>query len=235
MATNWILSRRRYSLAGRGRRHRRLLRRRAAAEGAGERDQSARVAVLGAGTMGAQIAAHLANAGVPVLLLDVTADAARDGLERARALKPDPFFTARRARRSFAPAASTTDLDASRGARTGSSRPSSNGSTSSRRCSSASTRSARPRRDRQLQHVGHSDRRDRRGPIATASGRTALGTHFFNPPRYLRLLEVIPTADDRSRGRRRSAPRLPITASARASSSRRTRRTSSPITSACTA
>src|SRR5258705_5640730 len=50
------------------------------------------VAVLGAGTMGAQIAAHFANAGVPALLLDVTADAARDGLKRARSLKPDPFF-----------------------------------------------------------------------------------------------------------------------------------------------
>src|SRR5215211_1697344 len=52
-----------------------------------------KAAVLGAGTMGAQIAAHLANAGVPTLLLDVTLDAARQGLERARALKPDPFFT----------------------------------------------------------------------------------------------------------------------------------------------
>src|SRR3989449_6453972 len=51
------------------------------------------IAVLGAGTMGAQIAAHFANAGVPALLLDVTADAARDGLKRARTLKPDPFFT----------------------------------------------------------------------------------------------------------------------------------------------
>jgi 3-hydroxyacyl-CoA dehydrogenase len=50
-------------------------------------------AVLGAGVMGAQIAAHLANAGLPVLLLDVTRDAAADGLKRARALKPDPFFT----------------------------------------------------------------------------------------------------------------------------------------------
>ena len=30
-----------------------------------------KAAVLGAGTMGAQIAAHLANAGVPVLLLDI--------------------------------------------------------------------------------------------------------------------------------------------------------------------
>src|SRR5690242_3440770 len=52
------------------------------------------VAVLGAGTMGAQIAAHFANAGVPVVLLDVTATAAKEGLERARRLKPDPFFTA---------------------------------------------------------------------------------------------------------------------------------------------
>src|SRR4029077_19706016 len=51
------------------------------------------VGVLGAGTMGAQIAAHFANAGVPALLLDVTADAAKDGLKRVRALKPDPFFT----------------------------------------------------------------------------------------------------------------------------------------------
>ncbi len=32
-----------------------------------------RAVVLGAGTMGAQIAAHLANAGVPTLLLDIVA------------------------------------------------------------------------------------------------------------------------------------------------------------------
>ena len=32
-----------------------------------------KAAVLGAGTMGAQIAAHLANAGVPTLLLDIRA------------------------------------------------------------------------------------------------------------------------------------------------------------------
>src|SRR5215467_7077488 len=51
------------------------------------------VAVLGAGTMGAQIAAHFANAGTHVLLLDVTAELARDGLKRARGLKPDPFFS----------------------------------------------------------------------------------------------------------------------------------------------
>jgi len=50
------------------------------------------VAVLGAGTMGAQIAAHFANAGVPALLLDLDAKTAREGLDRARKLKPDPLF-----------------------------------------------------------------------------------------------------------------------------------------------
>ncbi|MET0214056.1 MAG: 3-hydroxyacyl-CoA dehydrogenase NAD-binding domain-containing protein, partial [Vicinamibacterales bacterium] len=49
--------------------------------------------MLGAGTMGAQIAAHLGNAGYSVSLLDVSTHAAREGLERARKLKPDPFFT----------------------------------------------------------------------------------------------------------------------------------------------
>src|SRR5262249_13532023 len=50
-------------------------------------------AVLGAGTMGAQIAAHFANDGLRVLLLDLTAEVAREGLKRARARKPDPCFT----------------------------------------------------------------------------------------------------------------------------------------------
>src|SRR5690348_11437490 len=68
-------------------------------------------AVLGAGTMGAQIAAHLANAGIPTLLLDIvppdrapTASGAqgagadrngiaRAGLEAAKKAKPAAFFT----------------------------------------------------------------------------------------------------------------------------------------------
>src|SRR5262245_4859620 len=48
--------------------------------------------------MGAQIAAHVANAGIPVTLLDLTADIAGHGLKRAAALKPDPFFTPSAAR-----------------------------------------------------------------------------------------------------------------------------------------
>jgi 3-hydroxyacyl-CoA dehydrogenase (EC 1.1.1.35) len=39
-----------------------------------EHSTTGRAAVLGAGTMGAQIAAHLANIGWQVLLLDLTLD-----------------------------------------------------------------------------------------------------------------------------------------------------------------
>ena len=59
--------------------------------GANQHDVGA--AVIGAGTMGAQIAAHLANAGVRTLLLDLTVEIASEGLKRALALRPDPFFT----------------------------------------------------------------------------------------------------------------------------------------------
>src|SRR5499433_2364314 len=60
-----------------------------------------RVAVLGAGTMGARIAAHFANAGVPSFLFDIVppdADGparnqiAAAGLEAARKSKPAAFF-----------------------------------------------------------------------------------------------------------------------------------------------
>lgn len=66
--------------------------------------QVKKAAVLGAGTMGAQIAAHLANAGIPTLLFDIVAQdeadrnkIARAGLEAARKSKPAAFFTADRA------------------------------------------------------------------------------------------------------------------------------------------
>jgi 3-hydroxyacyl-CoA dehydrogenase len=78
-----------------------------------------KAAVLGAGTMGAQIAAHLANAGIPTLLLDLVPREnqpparqssgsassgnkdlnaiARAGLEAAKKSKPAAFFTPDRA------------------------------------------------------------------------------------------------------------------------------------------
>ena len=71
-----------------------------------------RVAVLGAGVMGSGIAAHVANAGLPVLLLDIVppklsdeqkkSKAARDGfaagaLKQMLKTKPAPFFHAKNA------------------------------------------------------------------------------------------------------------------------------------------
>src|SRR5437879_1433531 len=57
-----------------------------------------RTAVLGAGTMGAQIAAHLTNAGYPVLLLDVTRDIAERGRRGLEKLSPAPLYSPERAR-----------------------------------------------------------------------------------------------------------------------------------------
>ena len=150
------------------------------------------VAVLGAGTMGAQIAAHFANAGVPALLLDLTVEIATEGLKRARALKPDPFFAndthrlvsvggfdsdlARIKETDWIIEAVVERLDVKRSLleRVDAARRS--GSIVSSNTSGISIR-------------------------ALAEGRNGdfrkhwLGTHFFNPPRYLRLLEVIPTPE----------------------------------------
>lgn len=77
-----------------------------------------KVAVLGAGTMGARIAAHLANAGIPVFLLDIVPELTPDekrkrltvespavrnrivlsGLEAAKKSRPAAFFTPETAR-----------------------------------------------------------------------------------------------------------------------------------------
>jgi 3-hydroxyacyl-CoA dehydrogenase len=149
-------------------------------------------AVLGAGTMGAQIAAHLANAGVPTLLLDLTADVAQQGLKRAATLKPDPFFTRQAAalisvggfdqdlpklaRVDWILEAVVERLDVKRSLLEKIDAVRTPGTIVSSNTSGI--------------------------PIATlAEGRSEdfrrhwLGTHFFNPPRYLRLLEIIPTAD----------------------------------------
>ena len=150
------------------------------------------VAVLGAGTMGAQIAAHFANASVPVLLLDVTAAAARDGLARARALKPDPFFTP----------------DRMALVRTGSFDDDLPGIASCDWILEAIVEQldvkqalfARVEQHRAPHAIVSSNTSGI--PIAElAKGRSPafkahlLGTHFFNPPRYLRLVEVIATPD----------------------------------------
>jgi 3-hydroxyacyl-CoA dehydrogenase len=154
------------------------------------------IAVLGAGTMGAQIAAHFANAGLPVLLLDVTADAARDGLTRARGMKPDPFFTA-----DGASLITTGSFDADLA-----------------KLNNVDwiVEAIIEQLDAKQALLARIDELRRPGTVVTsntsgipirsiAAGRSDdlrrhwLGTHFFNPPRYLPLVEVIPTSEtDRS-------------------------------------
>ncbi len=148
--------------------------------------------VLGAGVMGAQIAAHLGNAGVPTLLLDLTAEAAAEGLKRARGLKPDPFFT---------PQAAAL-------VRTGSF----DDGLASVRASDWIVEAVLERLD--VKQALFERLEPHRAPSAIVSSNTSgipigalaagrsegfrrhfLGTHFFNPPRYLPLLEVIPTGD----------------------------------------
>lgn len=51
-----------------------------------------KVAVLGAGTMGSQIAGHLANAGIPSMLFDIKQELAESGLKKLTDLKPAPLF-----------------------------------------------------------------------------------------------------------------------------------------------
>ena len=57
------------------------------------------VCVIGAGTMGSGIAAHLANLGFRVHLLDLTEESVRAGLDRAARAKPPHFFLPETAKR----------------------------------------------------------------------------------------------------------------------------------------
>ena len=51
-----------------------------------------KVAVLGTGVMGSQIAAHLSNANIPVYAFDINQEVAEKGLELCKNLKPSPFY-----------------------------------------------------------------------------------------------------------------------------------------------
>ena len=160
---------------------------------AGARLSLRSVAVLGAGTMGAQIAAHFANAEVPVRLLDLTRDVAAAGLDRAGKLKPEPFFTPESAR-----LVSTGGFDADLG--------------SALEAADWIIEAVVERLDVKQALLARVDEARRPGSIVStntsgipvgvlAEGRSDdfrrhwLGTHFFNPPRYLHLLELVPTPE----------------------------------------
>ena len=167
--------------------------------------QIRRVAVLGAGTMGSRIAAHIANAGVPVVLLDMmppeaTADAgpaarnklALAALEGLKKSKPAAFFVADAAR-LITPG--NFDDDMARIAE----------------CDWI-VEAVAENLDIKRALLAKVEQHRKPGTIVTTntSGlpvasivegmpeelrRHWLGTHFFNPPRYMRLVEVIATRE----------------------------------------
>jgi 3-hydroxyacyl-CoA dehydrogenase len=157
-----------------------------------------KVTILGAGTMGARIAAHLANAGVASVLLDMATPGeprnrvAQNGLQAAVKSKPAAFFDLALARlitlgnfdddlqqvaaSDWIIEAVIEDLDIKR---------------------ALLKKVEALRRPMALVSTNTSGL-----PVARiAEGfspefrRFWLGTHFFNPPRYMRLLEIIPTPD----------------------------------------
>ena len=62
-------------------------------------DRQMIVGVIGAGTMGAGIAAHAASAGLDVVLLDIIPDGARQAVERLAKDRPPAFMEPSDARR----------------------------------------------------------------------------------------------------------------------------------------
>jgi 3-hydroxyacyl-CoA dehydrogenase len=168
-----------------------------------------RVAVLGAGTMGSRIAAHFANAGFPVDLLDIVVPhqanrnaAALAGIENAARQKPAAFFSD--AARSLLSAGNfEDDLERLR---------------DSDWIVEAVVENLELKRDL-LKSVAAV-----RTPGTIVSTNTSgiplaaigtgfsdefrahlIGTHFFNPPRYLHLVEIIPGEDTAAEVRTRVA------------------------------
>src|SRR5271167_24449 len=164
-----------------------------------------KVAILGAGTMGARIAAHFANAGVPSLLLDIVppniptdADStarnkiAAAGLDGARKSKPAAFFEASLSR--FVTVGNFDD-DLKRLADVD--------WIIEVVVENLEIKRSVLKKVEAIRKPGTIVTTNTSGlPIAKiAEGfsedfrRSWFGTHFFNPPRYMRLLEIIPTPD----------------------------------------
>src|ERR687890_99851 len=157
-----------------------------------------KVAVLGAGTMGASIAAHCANAGLEVDLLDIAPDepdgngVVQAGFERMKKARPAALMSAAVAERIRL---GNFDGDFERVGEAD-------------WILEAVVEKLEPKREL----MGRVEAVARENAIISsntsgiplrqiAAGRTQgflrrfLGTHFFNPPRYLKLLEIIPTGD----------------------------------------
>jgi 3-hydroxyacyl-CoA dehydrogenase len=155
-----------------------------------------RVAVLGAGTMGAQIAAHLANVGIPTIMLDIAGqpgatDPAKLALAALGRSKPAAFYEAANAD-LITPGTFDNDLpllskcdwvvEAV---------------TENFEIKSALLAKVLPHLAKNaLLTTNTSGLPVGRIAQALESHRERFfGAHFFNPPRYMRLLEVIATSE----------------------------------------
>jgi 3-hydroxyacyl-CoA dehydrogenase len=151
-----------------------------------------KVAVLGAGTMGAQIAGHVANAGLPVLLLDISREQVQAALKAMEKSSPPALFVPENIRQIES---GSFDRDLVR------------------------IKEADwvieaivedPQIKQQLLEKVDAARRPASLITTNTSGLpvTSLakdrsddfrkhwfGAHFFNPPRYMRLVEIIPTPE----------------------------------------
>ncbi len=158
-----------------------------------------RVAVLGAGTMGARIAAHFANASIPSVLLDIVVPnqqnrnaAALKGIENAARQRPGGFFIDS-AMALITPGNFEDDLG---------------------RVADCDWIIEAVTENLEIKRTLWKKVEPLRKPLAIVSTNTSgiplcqisegfsrefrrhfLGTHFFNPPRYLHLLESIPGQD----------------------------------------
>jgi 3-hydroxyacyl-CoA dehydrogenase len=183
-----------------------------------------RAVVIGSGTMGAAIAAHLANAGVRTTLLDIvpnrlTPDEERKGLalqdrpvrnrivqaglERALKSRPASFFTPEHAA-LLSIGNIEDDLDQVAGADWVIEAVVENLKIKRRLMERidqlrgphtivSSNTSGLPLAD--ITECIEDPNSELRGCLSVEFRQHFLGTHFFNPPRYLKLLEVIPTPE----------------------------------------
>src|SRR5579884_788531 len=151
-----------------------------------------RVAVLGAGTMGSRIAAHFANAGIPSLLLDVSTELAKKGVENAAKQRPGGFFLDSLTS-LVSPGNFESDL-----ARIGDCDWILEAVVENLEIKRALLKKVealrKPDSIVSTNTSGIPLRQISEG-FSPAFRRHFLGTHFFNPPRYLHLLEMIPGAD----------------------------------------
>ncbi len=157
-----------------------------------------RAAVLGAGTMGSRIAAHLANAGIPTLLLDLppkdqTAERALAfiALEALAKSKPAAFFEAPLGR-LITPGTFDDDL-----ARLAECDWIVEAVAENLEIKTALLKRVVPHlAPRAILTSNTSGLPIARIAAAIPDVRSRFfGTHFFNPPRYMRLVEVIPTPE----------------------------------------